>query len=297
MKMKLMICQLEKGEEGTPHLQGYVEVKSPSRLAAMKKLLPRAHLEVSRGSPKEAMEYCLKEEHGNGDPMRYWLIDGQLETFAEDWPDSLTNYVNALGERMNTSKSSTKLRLQQIRSKLLEGNSEVIEEIADEEFDLWVRYYRAFERYLVMKTKPRNHVVDVYVLQGPTGTGKSKWAMEQFPNAYWKQRSNWWDGYCGQEVVVIDEFYGWLPFDLLLRVCDRYPLLVESKGGQIQFTAKKIVITTNQLPCNWYKSGTYFPSFVRRVTEWHTLPIWGDHRIYLTYPEFIANAVENIMIP
>jgi hypothetical protein len=100
----------------------------------------------------------------------------------------------------------------QIRSKLSEGNSATIEEIADNEFDLWVRYYKAFDRYLLMKTKPRNHVVEVHVLQGPTGTGKSKWAMDTYPDAYWKQRSQWWDGYMGHEVVILDEFYGWLPF-------------------------------------------------------------------------------------
>lgn len=293
-----MICQLEVGESGTPHLQGYVEMKNPCRLAAMKKLIPQAHLEVSRGSKEQAIMYCLKEDHGlSGDPMRFWLIEGLLQEFEISYPDSLENYLNSIGEQMNGCTSGMKSRLQAIRLKLSQGNSTAIEEIADEEFDIWVRYYRAFERYLVMKTKPRDHLVDVYVLQGPTGTGKSRWAMETYPGAYWKQRSNWWDGYCGQEVVVLDEFYGWLPFDLLLRVCDRYPLLVESKGGQIQFVAKKIIITTNQLPCNWYKSGTYFPSFVRRVTEWHTLPIWGDHRIYLSYPEFIANAVDNILIP
>jgi len=293
-----MICQLEVGESGTPHLQGYVEMKSPCRLTAMKKLIPQAHLEVSRGSKEQAIMYCLKEDHGlNGEPMRFWLIEGLLQEFEISYPDSLENYLSSIGGQTNGCTSGMKSRLQAIRLKLSQGNSTAIEEIADEEFDIWVRYYRAFERYLVMKTKPRDHLLDVYVLQGPTGTGKSRWAMETYPGAYWKQRSNWWDGYCGQEVVVLDEFYGWLPFDLLLRVCDRYPLLVESKGGQIQFVAKKIIITTNQLPSNWYKSGTYFPSFVRRVTEWHTLPIWGDHRIYLSYPEFIANAVDNVMIP
>lgn len=171
-----------------------------------------------------------------------------------------------------------------------------MEKIADEEFDVWVSHYRAFERFLLMKQKPRNHDVVVHVLQGPTGTGKSKWAMDHYPDAYWKQRSNWWDGYAGHETVVIDEFYGWLPFDLLLRVCDRYPLLVETKGGQVQFVAKTIIFTTNQLPAQWYRS-CYFPSFVRRVTMWHVLPFFGEHLQFTDYSLFLGAAADNTISP
>ncbi len=170
------------------------------------------------------------------------------------------------------------------------------EDIADNEFDLWVRYYRAFEKYICMKTKPRNFPVDVHVLQGPTGTGKSKWALDTYPGAYWKQRSQWWCGYCGHETVILDEFYGWLQFDVLLRVCDRYPLLVESKGGQIQFVAKTIVITSNQLPSSWYKSA-YFPAFCRRVTKWHVLPIMGSHLEFDNYVDFMYAASDNVVLP
>ena len=120
--------------------------------------------------------------------------------------------------------------------------------------------------------------------------------MEFDAGAYWKQRSNWWDGYSTQETVVLDEFYGWLPFDLLLRLCDRYPLLVETKGGQVQFVAKTIIITSNSLPSNWYRSA-YFPSFVRRVDHWHVFPIWGEHFETSDYAEFTSRAVENIVTP
>lgn len=53
----------ESGESGTPHLQGYVVLKSKLRLNNVKALpgFGRAHLEVSRGTPKEASDYCKKE--------------------------------------------------------------------------------------------------------------------------------------------------------------------------------------------------------------------------------------------
>lgn len=292
--VKLLLAQLEEGEEGTQHLQGYVEMKAPCRLAAMKKLNGRAHWEKAMGTRYQALLYCLKEESSLG--MRWWVYEDSCSYFEEDWPISLKEVMERNSLVNNGGKESTKSRLLDIQSKLSEGNSDAINEVADNEFDIWVRYYRAFEKYLCMKTAPRNWKTNVHVLQGPTGTGKSKWAMDEYPNAYWKQRSNWWDGYVGQDTVVLDEFYGWLPFDLLLRLCDRYPLLVETKGGQTQFVAKTIVITTNMLPSNWYKSA-YFPSFARRVNQWHILPIWGHHQIYCDYGEFSKNAIENVVIP
>lgn len=286
-RTKLCVYQMEMGEEGTIHYQGYVEVKSPMRLAALKKWNGRVHWEKRRGRREDAMNYCAKEESRLEGPVIY---DG------EQWINSSTdamNYLKSMTERGNKN-CSTKLRLSTIKDKLSQGSS-TIEQIADEEFDLWVRYYRAFEKYICMKTKPRNHPVDVHVLQGPTGTGKSKWALETYSGAYWKQRSNWWDGYAGHEAVVIDEFYGWLPFDLLLRICDRYPLLVETKGGQVQFVAKTIIITTNQLPSSWYKSA-YFPALARRVTKWHVLPIWGFHSTYENWGDALKHMSENINV-
>lgn len=181
----------------------------------------------------------------------------------------------------------------EVREKIKDGATDLT--IANEYFDVWVSNYRAFERYRTLITPQRNHDVEVIVIQGPTGTGKSKYCLDNYPDAYWKQRSQWWDGYSGHKTVVIDEFYGWLPFDLLLRVCDRYPLLVESKGGQLQFVAQTILITTNSIPTSWYKS-VYFPSFIRRVNKWIIMPIWGEQKDFLSYEEAAPYFINNVLI-
>ena len=40
-----------------------------------------------------------------------------------------------------------------------------------------------------------------------SGTGKSRWVAAIWPDAFWKApESKWWDGYSGQETVVLDDF-------------------------------------------------------------------------------------------
>lgn len=263
--LSVLVYQKEIGENGTPHYQGYLELVTPRRLTWLKKVIPTAHLEPRKGSRGQALQYVIKEDSAVADSLQLFGI-------------SLPQVKKIIAK----PKSKNQTQMLEIKSKLDSGSLEV--DIADNYFNIWVRYYRAFERYRLLKATPRNFVTEVIVLQGPTGTGKSRWAMDNLPGAYWKQRGNWWDGYSNHEYVVIDEFYGWLPFDLLLRLCDRYPLQVETKGGQTNFCARKICITTNKEPPLWYKD-VYFASFARRVTTWGIFPDWGPISFFDKYED------------
>lgn len=291
-KVKLLAFQLEKGENGTLHWQGYIQLTQAVRLTGVKRTYNgRAHWERRRGTHQQAILYATKEDTRDAADNMY--------VFAEqEWKDDPMSYVRFACGSERSSGPSVADKLEGIRKQIVEALApgsttrpqDVLDQIAEQHFDLWVKYYRAFEKYVCTIAKPRQHETEVIVLQGPTGTGKSRFAAERYPGAYWKQRSGWWDQYFGQETVVLDEFYGWLPYDLLLRMCDRYPLLVETKGGQAQFTAKTIVITTNSSPRHWYKNA-YFPAFARRVSKWIIMPELGVVNEYNTWEEVKDNFV------
>lgn len=108
---------------------------------------------------------------------------------------------------------------------------------------------------------------------GPSGTGKSRraWA-EAGVQAYPKDpRTKWWDGYTGQEHVVIDEFRGGIDIAHLLRWLDRYPVLVETKGGSVPLRATTFWITSNLSPEQWYPEldGDTFAALSRRINTTH----------------------------
>lgn len=161
------------------------------------------------------------------------------------------------------------------------NNGATDEEIADEFFDVWVKYHVAIQKYRMLKTPQREHATEVIILYGPTGTGKSKWAIDNYPRSYWKQRSNWWDGYNNHETIIIDEFYGWLPYDLLLRLCDRYPLLLEVKGGQVQCVAKRIILTSNNPIHSWYTNIRNIDALKRRISKVIHMPFLGIQSTYI----------------
>lgn len=59
-RIEVHVCAEEVGENGTPHLQGYIRFKKPCRLSWWKKTSPRAHVEARKGSEMQAYEYCKK---------------------------------------------------------------------------------------------------------------------------------------------------------------------------------------------------------------------------------------------
>lgn len=271
--VKVLVGQKEVGEQGTPHFQLFLETKNPVRLSYVKKLFPSCHAEKRRGTKIEAVQYVTKENT---------RVDGPWIYHCKGL--SLDQYIRSLSKSGNTESG-----LESIKVLLDEGCSE--ERIADDFFTDWVRHYKAFREYKLLKTKPRNSFKKLIVILGPSGTGKSKFCLEQYGNAYWKQRSNWWDGYNGEEVVILDEFYGWLPYDLLLRLCDRYPLLLERKGGQVQCEATTVVITSNISPADWYTKA-YKPALYRRISSILYMPDLETTIHFKDMKDFIRSNIE-----
>lgn len=125
-----------------------------------------------------------------------------------------------------------------------------------------IRHHAALDKLeKTYSVKNRTWPVYTTVYYGPPGTGKSRRAChEAGVDAYYVAPPEggklWFDGYEGQENVVIDEFDGhFCKKTWLNRLLDRYPMRVPVKGSTVPFLAKKIWITTNKEPVSWYKDG------------------------------------------
>lgn len=155
----------------------------------------------------------------------------------------------------------------------MEGKSE--RSIAEQFPSQFVMYHRGFQalRNTIAPPKPRDFKTEVYVYIGPTGTGKSRKAAELAAQTnepiFYKARGNWWDGYKQQENVIIDDFYGWLEIDELLKITDRYPYQVPVKGSYEVFNSKRIWITSNKTITTWYPTerDELLLALIRRITQ------------------------------
>ncbi|WGN90621.1 replication associated protein [Banfec circovirus 2] len=225
---KYLICGREIGENGTPHLQGYVNLKKTCRMSSLKaRLGGRGHFEPARGDDSSNRDYCSK----GGDLL---IESGDVQSKGK------RNDLHSAVEILRASGS--------------------LSQVARSAPEAFVKYHRGLAALLLMSpelTTPRSWKTEVIVYSGPPGCGKSRLCFEMAPSAYWKPRGKWWDGYDGHSDIILDDFYGWLPFDDLLRLCDRYPLRVETKGGTVQFVGKRILITSNKLPHEWYTDEVY----------------------------------------
>lgn len=233
---RYLVYQLEKGlETGTEHYQGFVYFGTEKSPKQLKEWLPTAHLEIAK-SISGSIEYCMKEDT---------RLDGPWES----------------GVRPSQGKRSD---LDIVAGRVLEGVSTAV--LARSHATAFVRYHRGLQALRAATVTPRSEYTMGCAIIGATGVGKTTAVLERYPLAYWKPPLNkWWDNYDQQEVVVIDEFTGWLPIEMLLRLVDRSPLLVETKGGQVNFCAKKIIFLSNIPPEQWYPEHPLLPSLMRRL--------------------------------
>nr|WAE43210.1 MAG: replication associated protein [Cressdnaviricota sp.] len=126
--------------------------------------------------------------------------------------------------------------------------------IMDVPSDIRIRCYSTLRRISEEHMQPLGIERTTNVFWGVTGSGKSSLAWKEAGmEAYCKDpRSKFWCGYRGQTNVIIDEFRGGIDIAHLLRWLDRYPCIVEVKGGARPLCASTFWITSNIHPRQWY---------------------------------------------
>jgi len=239
------IWQIERGENGTEHVQGYIEFSRVLRRNQVIHGFNRAHLELRRGSRDQARDYCRKEDTRVCGPF-------EIGTFHSE---SLS-----VKKEMNLIK-------EKIKNGIKDGlpAKDILRDVMENHFTLWCRYRNSITEFQSSLMAQRNFKTKLILCIGPTGTGKSRYCHDNYPDAYWKQRGDWWDNYDYNETVIVDDFYGWFKYDFLLRLTDRYPMQVPTKGSHQIFVAKTIIITSNQHPNLWYKNIPNLDAFYRRI--------------------------------
>lgn len=148
-------------------------------------------------------------------------------------------------------------------------------------------------------------VVTTVFMYGPTGLGKTVGALrflerciDDAPFFVYSPKStgNWWDGYAGEEWVLIDELApGNLPIGEALRILQSCRYSAPVHGGQVSLLATKFIITSNlPLPDLFPRADvSHLAALERRIT--HSLSHDFRDDIMASPPDARTGAVVNFL--
>lgn len=243
---KYAICAREVGEQGTPHIQGYVELKRQTAFSTIRRMMPGCHIAKRRGSSEQAADYCKKD-----DPNPW-------ETGTRSRQGSRTDIAQLVEDCKNTNLST---------------------------YDVFERNPVSFFKFnkhaqIIMNMEMRRDTaftpMNVYILWGAAGTGKTRAAHDFDASVYvlpcgGGQSTLWWDGYDPRthKTVLFDDFYGGaIKYAYLLKLLDGYRFNLPVKGSFAWKSYTNVFITSNSDPESWYPAGLS-PALRRRITSVH----------------------------
>lgn len=246
LPLQAWAAQVEKcPETGRLHIQFYFATQKRQRFTAIRGYLEGAHVEACR-SPGKAWQYCTKEDTRAG-----WTATHGDPPAGQGARSDL----RALAELARTAGTAA---------------------VAEADPMAYIRYERGLRAYeLVARSRDFMQWRDIRVVVrwGPTGTGKTR-AVAELGDVYpldIDERGNlWFDGYVGQQRLLVDEFYGQVRPSIMLKLLDGYVRPWQVKGGFIVPRWTEVYITCNVHPQDWY--GEKVPpevkaALARRLTE------------------------------
>lgn len=306
------------------HWQGYIELSEkengePMRMrfeTVKRRVLKdnRIHIEKRQGTQEEAIKYCKKKDcepiWSGGAACKQ---DCRLCCFREEWKDKGlrvhgtdftewgTQVVCRQGERTDIEKFMEEARSGASIGELREKHNEVC-----------AKYHTFVKEFVIdqqLRHIPAWRTVETTVYWGHTGMGKTRRIFYEHPDIYkldpCEAGKVWWCGYAGEDVILLDDFYGWIAIGMLLNILDGYKVRLQIKGSFTYAAWTKVFITSNVKPEEWYKGNEYgftisqgqrnalmrrLTNIVHVSTEW--LPPTPDrpalHGLPLHTPEMIA---------
>lgn len=237
---KYLLIAAEVGpKEGTPHVHAMVIFQNEFRFNRLKQLVPRANLEVVRGTFKQAYSYITK--------------DGKILFENGDKPTN-PGIGDTFKQMVQDAKAGT----------------------IDQECLMYCRYERFFQRFMPKEEwhfdgdLPTKNVW----IYGPPGTGKSTFVREFAKSngyrIYEKLSNKWWDNFDNEEIVLME--------DLDPKVCevlihhiklwaDRWPFRAEIKGGSVRIMPKFMLFVTSNYSIAECFQGIDGTAIARRFQE------------------------------
>jgi len=245
-KIRYAVWVVEKGKDGKPHIQGFIHFNRPIAMTTVKSRLNSKSVHVEKVINDEAAaHYCSKPHEGCN--CKHCTKAGER----------LYGPVE-VGEKPDYEKQKKVKPMEELALMIQKGLTDA--QIAEEAPWALLRHSRGINALRFAHNKAKSQEwrdVEVILLLGDAGTGKTAWAIADSKGDYFKpdlsKKEIWFDGYQGETTLILDDFRGSsCKFEQLLKLMDGHQLSIPIKGGHTYALWKRVVITSNTSPEDWY---------------------------------------------
>lgn len=269
----------EVGENNTPHTHIYFCCSSPVRFTTVKNLFDTAHIEAARGYSLDNRDYVSKEGKWADDIKHGTKVEGTFEEWGE-MPAERQSGFSTYSELLERIKDGA-------------TNMELLEE-----FPQQFRAIRDIDyiRQTIKADEHRNKWRELAVtyIWGPTGFGKTRSIMEiyGYSNVYRvTDYKHPFDGYSGQETLILDEFDSQIKITDLNNYLDGYPLSLPCRYTNKQACFTNIYIISNIDITHQYKDIQHnapkqYAALIRRIHKVIEYTGIGEFKSYDTIEYF-----------
>lgn len=229
--IQFLIFQEERGENGTLHFQGYLECATTHNINWLKNNFnSRAHFEPRRGSQKQAIDYCKKDDT---------YVEGGLRI--------------QVGEPHGLAAAELRQRCCDDLDEIRAGKKRLTE--CDSKVLMQSGFFHAAVHFTGTTLGPnRQQKMQIITIIGASGIGKS-WAAYAIGGdaIITYKRNGFFAGAQSEgDVLLFDEFTGNLPLADFLGYTDGFPNHLPVKGSHYPARYTKVFITSNVMPEHWW---------------------------------------------
>lgn len=205
-------------EDGSPHLHAFIKYGT----------------RVSFSPYRWDVFHGDQRFHGNYQVARSWT---QVQKYCQKEGDFIASFDTAAA----TSKRAARNRT------LMTGNLKDLVDsgfIAAERLKIVQANKNAYLQLTPLENRP--DVCGIWVYGAP-GVGKSHLVRDREPSLYQKAQNKWWDGYVGQEAVLLDDLdaQGSCLFHYMKIWADKWGTWGEVKGDTVPLNYKRFYVTSN----------------------------------------------------
>ena len=220
-------------EEKTPHTHVYFTSKNAIMFSTVHQRFYGAHIEPALGTDQQNRDYIRKEGEYSDSEKKETNIP---ETF-EEWGEMQIGRLK--GETIST----------EVFSMIKDGCSDL------DILEVYPAYMTKISALDSVRQKLRAEKyakclreMNVQYIFGDTGTGKTRSVYETYGYDSVYRVSDYnhpFDGYTGENVLVLDEFRSNLTITFLLQLIDIYPLVLPCRYADKQACFENVIIISN----------------------------------------------------